>query len=157
MALFTPRKCGVKFDPPALILYYLVNATEKVHRRSMPLRNFTANTSIDETVMGLKSGKHERYLEKVSAEQLRRLLSMIQDKIKKETKTQGDSEGKDPEDLNKLSDNELDKKKAEMDTVFQVNRLKPEDAGFKYEVEVEFDGKNSSGWDSAEEYSDPEF
>ena len=27
MALFTPRKCGVKFDPPALILYYLVNAT----------------------------------------------------------------------------------------------------------------------------------
>ena len=82
---------------------------------------------------------------------------MIQDKIKKETKTQGDSEGKDPEDLNKLSDNELDKKKAEMDTVFQVNRLKPEDAGFKYEVEVEFDGKNSSGWDSAEEYSDPEF
>lgn len=84
---------------------------------------------------------------------------MIQEKAKNftKTKTEGSGEKADLEDLNKLTDEELDKKKAEMDIVFEKHRLKPEDDGFQYDVEVEFeDGKNVSGWDS-EEYSDPEF
>ena len=28
--MYTPRQCGVKFDPPALVLYYVINATGKL-------------------------------------------------------------------------------------------------------------------------------
>jgi len=27
LEMFTPRKCGVKFDPPTLVVYYEVNLT----------------------------------------------------------------------------------------------------------------------------------
>ena len=27
--MYKPRQCGVKFDPPALVLYYVINATGK--------------------------------------------------------------------------------------------------------------------------------
>ena len=62
------------------------------------------------------------------------------------------------EDLNKLSDTELNQKKAEMDHVFEKHRVKPGDEGFQYDVEVDFEnGKNVSGWDSDDDYSDPDF
>ena len=64
----------------------------------------------------------------------------------------------DGEDLNKLSDTELNRKKAEMDQVFEKHRVRPEDEGFQYEVDVDFEnGKNVSGWDSDDDYSDPDF
>lgn len=64
----------------------------------------------------------------------------------------------DVEDLNKLDDTELNKKKAEMDQVFEQHRVRPGDDGFEYDVEVDFEnGKNVSGWDSDVEYSEPEF
>ena len=154
--MYTPRQCGVKFDPPALVLYYVVNATGKVHRRSMPLRNFSVKTNVDEMAANLKSGKHERYLENIPAEQIQRLLSKIKEQLpEKEDDT---SPNMEVEDLNKLSDNELNKKKAEMDEVFEEHRVKPGDEGFQYDVEVDFEnGKNVSGWDSDDDYSDPNF
>ena len=62
------------------------------------------------------------------------------------------------DDLNKLDDYELDKRKADMDKDFEKNRVKPGDADFVYDKEVDFnEGKIESGWDDDEEYSDPEF
>ena len=63
------------------------------------------------------------------------------------------------EDLNKLDDYELDKRKEIMDEEFEKNRIRPDDANFEYDKEVEFDiGKVESGWDEDDdEYSDPEF
>jgi len=63
------------------------------------------------------------------------------------------------EDLNKLDDVELKKRKAAMDIDFEKHRLKPGDDGFEYDKEVEFEdtGKIESGWDDEDDYSDPEF
>lgn len=62
------------------------------------------------------------------------------------------------EDLNKLDDYELDKRKADMDKDFEKNRLRPGDDGFEYDKEVDFTaGKMESGWDDEDEYSDPDF
>lgn len=62
------------------------------------------------------------------------------------------------EDLNKLDDYELDKRKADMDKDFEKNRLRPGDDGFVYDKEVDFTaGKMESGWDDEDEYSDPDF
>ena len=62
------------------------------------------------------------------------------------------------EDLNKLDDYELDKRKAAMDEDFEKNRLRPGDADYVYDKEVEFNGgKIESGWDDEDDYSDPDF
>lgn len=62
------------------------------------------------------------------------------------------------EDLNKLDDYELDKRKADMDKDFEKNRVKPNDEDFVYDKEVDFNvGKMESGWDEEDEYSDPDF
>ena len=100
--------------------------------------------------------------------QLESLLTMIQNKVNgndpiqlkdsalqlKSSPNNSDQE----EDLNKLDDYELDKRKAEMDKDFEKNRIKPGDEDFVYDKEVEFnEGKMESGWDDDDEYSDPEF
>lgn len=60
------------------------------------------------------------------------------------------------EDLNKVTEDELEERKAEMDILFEANRIKPGDKGYEYDREVEFGGaKIESGWDSAS--SDLEF
>ena len=62
------------------------------------------------------------------------------------------------EDLNKVSEEELVKRKAEMDQLYEANRLKPGDKGYEYEKEKDFSGgeKIESGWDS-DSSSDMEF
>lgn len=66
--------------------------------------------------------------------------------------------GHSEEDFNKLDDYELDKRKADMDKEFEMNRIRPGDKDFVYDKEVEFNGgKIESGWDEEDDYSDPDF
>lgn len=62
------------------------------------------------------------------------------------------------EDLNKVDDEYLARKKAEMDAQFTANQLNPGDEGYVYDKEIEFDNgpKIESGWDSDgnDSYSD---
>ena len=59
------------------------------------------------------------------------------------------------EDLNKADDNYLAQRKAEMETVFQANQIKPGDKGYVYDKEMAFEGpKMESGWDSDSSISD---
>ena len=45
-----------------------------------------------------------------------------------------------------------------MDEDFEKNRLRPGDADYVYDKEVEFnEGKIESGWDDEDDYSDPDF
>lgn len=141
----------------------------KLHKRSMPIRKLNKDSSIPDVVTDLKkSSNHGKYLEDISHKQLENLLTMIQNKMNgkdpiqlkdsalrlKSSPNNSDQE----EDLNKLDDYELDKRKADMDKDFEKNRIKPGDEDFVYDKEVEFnEGKIESGWDDDDEYSDPEF
>ena len=52
------------------------------------------------------------------------------------------------EDLNKLNDSELKKKKAEMDVEFEKNNIKKGDANFQYDIRKEFDHEQyAAEWD----------
>ncbi|KAM7445312.1 Centrosomal protein of 19 kDa [Porites harrisoni] len=164
--MFTPRKCGVKFDPPTLVVFYEVNLTGKLHKRSMPIRMLRRDSSVSDAVDELKnSSRHGKYLENISYSQLEKLLTMIQNKMKgmESNQIKNISSGARPnssgeEDLNKLDDYELDKRKAAMDEDFEKNRLRPGDADYVYDKEVEFnEGKIESGWDDEDDYSDPDF
>lgn len=53
------------------------------------------------------------------------------------------------DDLNHISEEELKKRKAEMDVLFEANRLRPGDEGYEYDKERDFSGPRiESGWDS---------
>lgn len=60
------------------------------------------------------------------------------------------------EDLNKATDEYLEKKKEEMNAMFELHRLKPGDEDYVYDKEVDFDvgPKMESGWDSDDSMSD---
>ncbi|KAM4695110.1 centrosomal protein of 19 kDa isoform 1-T2 [Discoglossus pictus] len=150
-------KCGVRFQPPAIILVYEEENIEKLHQRSMPIRNFSKFSDCSRAAEQLKNNpRHKPYLEGVSLRQLEKLYKLLRGHLK------GDSlqvslenikkeDTLDPEeDLNKLDDKELSKRKSLMDELFEKNRKKKDDPDFEYNVEVNFANEGpveSSGWD----------
>lgn len=106
--------------------------------------------------------RHSVYLESVSLAQLERLHLILRDHLRGLSLDQSlaAQRGSDPndEDLNKLSDEELNRRKAQMDELFERNRRRKEDPDFVYDLEVEFPEnsvRETCSWD--EEQSDDEF
>ena len=50
----------MRFDPPAVILTYLVKPANKLHRRTMPLRNFNRNSGVARVAEELKSNPRHK-------------------------------------------------------------------------------------------------
>ncbi|XP_078206712.1 centrosomal protein of 19 kDa [Callithrix jacchus] len=88
--------------------------------------------------------RHKSYLQQVSLRQLEKLFSFLRgclsgqslaetmEQIRRETTI-------DPEeDLNKLDDKELARRKSVMDELFEKNQKKKDDPNFVYDVEIEF-------------------
>jgi len=160
------KKCGVKFDPPALVLSYKDWKSGKLRQRSMPLRQFSKNSSIERTVEDLQSNsRHSKYVRLLSVSQLQRLLTIIKDKLsglslEASIARNNDMDRIDPEEnLNKVDEETLQRKKLQMDNTFEKKRIRPGDPDFQYNVEVDFDAGigtvETSGWDS--DGSDIEF
>uniref|UniRef100_V9L3S6 Centrosomal protein of 19 kDa n=1 Tax=Callorhinchus milii TaxID=7868 RepID=V9L3S6_CALMI len=161
---YTPKKCGVKFKPPAIILIYEDEKTKKIRQRSMPVRNFSKFSDCSRAAEELKNNpRHKPFLGGVSLQQLQKLYQLLRNSlsglsldrsleiIHKENTI--DSE----EDLNKLDDKELDQKKKIMDELFEKNRKKSDDPDFVYDVEVDFaqvEPIESCGWDDEETNED---
>ncbi|XP_071949572.1 centrosomal protein of 19 kDa-like [Antedon mediterranea] len=161
----TPKKCGVRVEPPMLILKY-ENSSKKLRERIMPLRNFNKNTNITCFTTELKNNpRHKQYLQHVSEFQIEKLLRIIQAVLHGSSLEESLATAKkqyeiDPEeDLNKLDDDDLKKKKTAMNDSYEKNRKKPGDPDFQYDVEVEFPamenrGIETSAWDSDSDLSD---
>ncbi|XP_063296986.1 centrosomal protein of 19 kDa isoform X1 [Pelobates fuscus] len=154
-------KCGIRFKPPAIILLYEDVSTGKSRQRSMPVRNFSKFSDCSRAAEQLKNNpRHKQYLENVLPKQLERLYILLKGHLNGEN-LQVSLEGirrdetLDPEeDLNKLDDKELAKRKSIMDDLFEKNRKKKDDPDFEYNVEVDFpqDGPiQSCGWDEESE------
>ncbi len=160
----TLKKCGVKFEPPAIILMY-VNSSGKTHRRTMPLRNFNKRSGVPRVAEELKNNsRHKKYLAKLPLPQLEKMIAIIRDHLNGITLENSLKMNKkltdlDPtEDLNKVDEETLKRKKAMMDEAFNKNRKVLGDDDFVYDVEVDFEGAGggieSCDWDSG---SDDEF
>ncbi|XP_061183110.1 centrosomal protein of 19 kDa-like [Saccostrea echinata] len=156
------KRCGVKFSPPALVLNYLIKASGKMHRRTMPLRNFNKNSSVDATVDELLTNpRHAKFVKCMPKFQLYRLVAIIRDKLSgmslEDSLAKNDEIDRlDPEeDLNKVDDETLRRKKSLMEDTFEKHVKKPGDPDFQYDVQVDFDEVEACEWDSEE--SDQEF
>ena len=128
----------------------------------MPLRNFSKNTSIDRTIEDLKSNtRHFKYIKLFAPVQLHRLLTIIKDKIsglslEASVARNNAMDTINPEEnLNKVDDETLKRKKLTMDNSFEKHRKLPGDPDFEYNVEVEFEEAEegeveTAGWDSGD-------
>ncbi|XP_069752530.1 centrosomal protein of 19 kDa [Narcine bancroftii] len=154
---FIPRKCGIKFKPPTIVLIYDDETTKKTRQRLIPIRNFSRFSDCSRAAEEIKNNpRHQVYLDGVSQPQLQKLYQLLRDNLNGlsldeslETLVRGNSINPE-EDLNKLDENELAKKKKIMDELFLNNQRKPSDPEFIYDLEVDFpqDGQiESCGWD----------
>ena len=247
---YIPKRFGLNYSPPQIIIEYLAPSTGKLYHHKMRLHKFTKEKSNAEVMKELYE-RHQVYLDKkkVSSEQLLKLIERLKQNFvprkkkvenqpkmsenkkeekkeveKKEVKTEvkkdiinekkkeinkeikkeekkeeksddieedfdfGEIESeksreekkkeiikpKEPdkkaqkkmdneleeeeeeygfdefedEDLNKLDDSALKKKKAEMDVEFEKNNIKKGDAKFQYDIRKEFDHEQyAAEWD----------
>ncbi|XP_030647346.1 centrosomal protein of 19 kDa [Chanos chanos] len=162
MSIVTKR-CGVKFTPPSIVLIYETKETGRVRKRVIPVRNFSQYSDCSRAAERLKHHiRHGPYLEMVPLAQLERLHVVLRDHLRGLSLEQSLAalKGPDPdeEDLNKLGDEELARRKEQMDELFQRNRRRKSDPDFVYDLEVEFpeeDKRETCSWD--EDQSDDEF
>lgn len=84
--------------------------------------------------------RHKDYLEGVSQNQLEKLHIILKDHMQGFSLVHSLASFRlDPdEDLNKLSDEELVRKKGQMDKLFEKNRRHTDDPDFVYDLEVDF-------------------
>uniref|UniRef100_A0A452IM38 Centrosomal protein of 19 kDa n=1 Tax=Gopherus agassizii TaxID=38772 RepID=A0A452IM38_9SAUR len=161
---YVAKKCGICFQPPSVILIYEDKNKDRARQRIMPIRNFSKFSDCSRAAEQLKNNpRHKAYLQGVSLQQLRKLYSLLRGHLQGKSLAQSleqiqQEETIDPEeDLNKLDDKELAKRKSIMDELFEKNRKKKDDPDFTYNVEVEFpqdEQLESCGWDAE---SDNEF
>ncbi|NWV21921.1 CEP19 protein, partial [Origma solitaria] len=154
---FSAQKCGVCFQPPSIILIYKDNSQGKIRQRIMPVRSFSRFSDCSRAAEQLKNNpRHKAYLEGVSLRQLQKLYSLLRGHLEGQSLAESlekfrQEETIDPEeDMNKLDDKELAKRKSIMDELFEKNRKKKDDPDFVYNVEVEFpqdEQLESCGWD----------
>ncbi|MCJ8737643.1 hypothetical protein PDJAM_G00026500 [Pangasius djambal] len=153
------KRCGIKFDPPSVILIYENEHTNKLRKRVMPVRNFSEYSDCSRAAERLKHhSRHAHYLDSVSLEQLVRLYTVLRDhlrglSVEESLREQRQSHTRE-EDLNKLSDEELNHHKAQMDVLFELNRRRKDDPDFVYDLEVEFPENSTRepcSWDQSDE------
>ncbi|KAF3691169.1 Centrosomal protein of 19 kDa [Channa argus] len=138
---FEAKRCGVQFCPPSIVLIYQNMESKKVRKRIIPVRNFSKYSDYGMAAERLKNHpRHGDYLEGVSQSQLEKLLLILRDHMQGFTLEHSLASFRlDPdEDLNKLGDEELARKKGQMDELFEKNRRRKGDAEFVYDLEVDF-------------------
>ncbi|XP_014790722.1 centrosomal protein of 19 kDa [Octopus bimaculoides] len=152
------HKCGIRIHPPALIITYSYSSSEKIRRRTMPLRFFNANSKI-ETISEelLNNPRHQKFVKKLPRTQLENLLNMLKECLNGSTikeclqrKQLEKSLLINPnEDLNKLGDEELNARKAIMNKLFEKNATKPTDEDFIYDIQIEYSNSDAEpcSWD----------
>jgi len=157
---FTPKKLCFKIEPPTIVLFYQLDASGKLHRRSIPIRNLNEKSRVAEIIKDLYNTHHGKYLKKIPEKQLHKLLSKLHSQVYGNDDASRPGPGiAENENFNRLGDDDLNKVKDKMSVSFEKNRVKPGDENWKYDVEIDFEenggNKIESGWDSDE--SDNEF
>lgn len=152
-----PLKLGIRIQPPALTLVYQ-SAAGKERYRIMPVRFLNKFGSVNTILKDLKE-RHKEHLENVSDVRVEKMVRILQDIQKGRTLDEAVTAISkeylvDPEqDLNKLDDEQLARKKKVMNSSFEKNQLKPGDPGYEYDKQIEYDTteKVEAGWDSPDD------
>ena len=150
-------KCGVRFEPPALVIIYQEqNNGGKLRRHTIPLRRFNKHSDVTAVVEELgASGHYVVFIKRLPTFQLHRLLSILRDKLsglslEASVVRNNELDTIQPdEDLNTVEQEVLIRKKLHMDSVFDNNRICPSSPNFIYDVDIDFGNSpmETSEWD----------
>ncbi|EEB10572.1 conserved hypothetical protein [Pediculus humanus corporis] len=147
-----PVKCGIRVEPPGLVIVYKTNDEKKLKRKIIPLKKYTPFVDVDVTFEKLRQRNDLKQIPSIKIKKMIRLLQEIT--INGKTMEEGveiiknDYELKLNENLNKLSTKELNVQKELMDTLFIKNQIKKDDVDFVYDKRIQFSGeKINSDWD----------
>ena len=164
---YQPRRFGVKYNPPMIVLEYLVPSSGKLYHHRMRLSRLEKALNI-KVMVNTISEKHSAYLKhpKISPQQIEALVIKLYEhqfgKAKEEsTKCKSieiplaiskENIDYNDYDLNKLSDPELEKHKQKMEKVFLKNFKDPKAHDLVYDLEVEFKPiQTNTDWDEDHE------
>lgn len=80
---FQPKRFAVNYDPPVIVLEYMVPSTGKLYHHKMRLRNLTKESKISETMAYLEQ-RHPLYFmsPNLKREQIQKLVEKIQFRMK---------------------------------------------------------------------------
>lgn len=149
------KKIGVNFNPsPTLLLLYSEGG--KVRRREMPLRDLRKDSDCRAVAARLRL-RHSRHLESLPEVRVERLIMVAREHL--EGVSLSDALAKvdelmavDPnENLNALSDAELQRRKDLMQLKFERNSVGKEHPDYVYDKVTDFGGglkEPAEGWDS---------
>lgn len=143
-----PKRFGLKYNPPTLILEYLVPSTGKLLHRRMSLKPSRLKSMEPHGVAEKLRDKNPVHLsdDKVRFDQVVDLITKLRNQLLPNEAPVSPCDGN--LDLNKLSIDEVAKHKSMMDVEFLKNQKKPGDKDFVYDVREEFSPTMDSGWDS---------
>ncbi|CAN7998455.1 centrosomal protein of 19 kDa [Ixodes scapularis] len=149
------KKIGIRFKGPALIVIY-ETPSGKLHQRTMPIRDMSKNSNVRNVAESLRD-RHAAIFGSASLVQVEKMLRLAQESMKGKSLDEcleivaKEFTLNPEEDLNKVDDDTLQRKKDLMNLTFEKNCKKPGDPDFKYDVEEDFDLEGAietSGWDS---------
>ena len=132
-------KLGVKFKPPCLILQYKV--MKSIKQRTMPIRDLNKSTDCYKMAGKFKT-RHEQYLGSISTVRIEKFLRILQITMTGKSLHEALKDAEKEftishfEDMNKLTDEQLQRRKELMDINFEKNRVKVGDPDFIYDKQV---------------------
>eukprot|EP00053_Salpingoeca_punica_P018952 m.188532 g.188532 ORF g.188532 m.188532 type:complete len:170 (+) comp17537_c6_seq3:50-559(+) len=143
---------GLVYHPATIVLDYVVIATGKRRRRKMPVRNVDED---DDAVADALVDRHSRYVLLLQDSQLMSLIGKLKSGMKAHAAKNSSNRvvaaaallGDLDENLNVLSEDELQERKKRMDVLFEQNRIHRDDDDFQYNVEKDFKPSKASEWD----------
>uniref|UniRef100_A0A6A7FS32 Centrosomal protein of 19 kDa n=2 Tax=Hirondellea gigas TaxID=1518452 RepID=A0A6A7FS32_9CRUS len=153
----TPLRIGVRCKPATLTLLYRAPGG-MTRLRLMPVRGLAAYGPLALPLAQIRQ-RHNKYLQQVPDIRLEKLLRLLQEvscgrELEEAARALTKEYTIDPnQDLNKLHDADLAKKKKIMDSSFSHHQVLPDDPGYKYDQRLEFDSEKveAAGWDSSDE------
>lgn len=113
---YIPKRFGLKYDPPMIVLEYMVISLGKLYHHKMKLLRLKADSDVDEMVDYLYS-RHSFYLKEsvVGRDQIANLVTRLQKRLemKKENKTKNTVSKRPAVESNPLSMKKVDSKPAQ--------------------------------------------
>mmetsp|Transcript_23136 Transcript_23136/g.58638 ORF Transcript_23136/g.58638 Transcript_23136/m.58638 type:complete len:158 (+) Transcript_23136:73-546(+) len=146
------KRLGCRITPPTLLVEYSVPAEGGglTRHKEFKLSVRSLHPSKSSSLLRTVKERLARSALSVGDEQVDHLLKILRSRVydgSKLSKPEKPTASGQP-DLNKVSEEELKDAKAEMDVAFEQNRVKPGDAAFVYDKQVEFGEADSDcSWD----------
>ena len=140
---YEPKRFGLIYDPPMIILEYSRTSTGKSYHHKIRLRRLTG-ISDPQAILEYIKATHSIYINHpyINETHLTTLISRLQKSMRT---------AKPEVDLNKLTPEEVQEYKNKMDEEFFKHQVNPGDEEYVYDSRKEFVPTQASPWDESDE------